>query len=199
MAITNGYATLTEVKAALRISDNIDDTQLEMAVESASRLIDGYCGRFFYNAGTATRIYVPDTVVSVETDDFVSVSSVKTSSDADGAFDTTWETSDYQLEPLNGVVDGIVFPNYRVRAVGNYLFPSAGDEATIQIIGVAGWSAVPITVKQATIIQAMRIFKRLDSPLGITFGELGAMRVSARLDPDVAQLVEPLRRVRNVG
>lgn len=199
MAITNGYATLAEVKSGLRISDNIDDSQLEMAIESASRLIDGYCGRVFYNAGTATRLYVPDTVVSVETDDFISVSAVKTSSDADGAFDTTWQASDYQLEPLNGVVDGISFPYYRIRAVGNYLFPSAGDEATIQITGVAGWSAVPITVKQATVIQAMRIFKRLDSPLGITFGELGAMRVSTRLDPDVAQLVEPLRRVRNVG
>lgn len=48
MAITNGYATLAEVKSALRITDSVDDTLLEMAVESASRLIDGYAGRFFY-------------------------------------------------------------------------------------------------------------------------------------------------------
>jgi hypothetical protein len=44
----------------------------------------------------------------------------------------------------------------------------------------------------------MRIFKRLDSPLGVAgFGDFGAMRVSKGLDPDVAQLVAPY--VRHVG
>ena len=50
MAITNGYASLTEVKAALRITDTIDDSLLEMAIESASRLIDGYASRQFYSS-----------------------------------------------------------------------------------------------------------------------------------------------------
>jgi hypothetical protein len=199
MAITNGYATLSDVKASLRITDGIDDSLLEVAIESASRLVDGYCGRIFYNAGTVTRIYVPSDVVVADLDDFVSISLFKTSSNADSVYDTTWAAADYQLEPLNNIVDGIQFPYYRARATGAYLFPTGGDEATVQITGVAGWSAVPVQVKQATIIQAMRIFKRLDSPLGITFGELGAMRVSTRLDPDVAQLVEPLRRIRNIG
>ena len=56
MAITNGYATLTEIKAALGINDNVDDTRLELAVETASREIDQFCNRTFYNAGTAARI-----------------------------------------------------------------------------------------------------------------------------------------------
>lgn len=199
MAITNGYATLSDVKAALRVTDSLDDSLLEMAVESASRLVDGYCGRVFYNAGTVTRVYAPETSLIIEIDDFVSISQIKSSSLADGNFDVTFTSTDYQLEPLNGLVDGVSFPNYRVRAVGQYLFTTVESEATLQVTGVAGWSAVPTTVKQATVIQAMRIFKRLDSPLGITFGELGAMRVSTRLDPDVAQLVEPLRRIRNIG
>lgn len=199
MAITNGYCTLADVKAALRVSDSLDDTLLEMAIESASRLVDGYCGREFYNAGTVTRVYVPDTNFVTELDDFVSISQLKISSLADNNFDLTWDTSDYQTEPLNGLIDGVRFPIDRVRAVGQYLFVLLSGNATVQVTGVAGWSAVPIQVKQATVIQAMRIFKRLDSPLGITFGELGAMRVSMRLDPDVAQLVEALRRIRNVG
>ena len=45
MAITNGYATLAQVKAALRISDDVDDSLLEMAIESASRAIDGHAAR----------------------------------------------------------------------------------------------------------------------------------------------------------
>jgi hypothetical protein len=199
MAITNGYCTLADVKAALRVSDTLDDSLLEMAIESASRLVDGYCGREFYNAGTVTRVYAPDNNFVTELDDFVSISQLKISSLADNNFDLTWEASDYQTEPLNGLIDGIRFPIDRVRAVGQYLFVLLSGNATVQVTGVAGWSAVPIQVKQATVIQAMRIFKRLDSPLGITFGELGAMRVSSRLDPDVAQLVEALRRIRNVG
>ena len=199
MAISNGYCTLNDVKAALRVSDTLDDSLLEMAIESASRLVDGYCGREFYSAGTVTRVYAPSDNFVTELDDFISISLLKISSLADNNFDLTWETSDYQTEPLNGLIDGVRFPIDRIRACGQYLFVTLGNIATVQVTGVAGWSAVPIQVKQATVIQAMRIFKRLDSPLGITFGELGAMRVSMRLDPDVAQLVEPLRRIRNVG
>ena len=40
MAITNGYCSLNQIKAALRITDSVDDALLEMAVESASRMID---------------------------------------------------------------------------------------------------------------------------------------------------------------
>jgi hypothetical protein len=54
-----------------------------------------------------------------------------------------------------------------------------------------------VAVKQATIIQASRIFKRLDSPLGVLSApDLGYIRVGTRLDPDVQQLVEPYRLAR---
>jgi hypothetical protein len=46
----------------------------------------------------------------------------------------------------------------------------------------------------------MRLFKRLDSPLGVAgFGDLGVMRVSRGLDPDVAQLIEGYRRFQGVA
>lgn len=200
MAITNGYASLVEVKAALRITDSVDDSLLEMAVESASRLIDGYAGRQFYSSGTATRYFVAYDDFNVEVDDLANGTvTITTAQDADGVFDTTWTTGDYQLEPLNGVLDGIAWPYNSIRAVGDYLWPITGGEALIKIAGTYGWPAVPIAIKQACIIQASRIFKRLDSPLGIAgFGDLGAIRVSSQLDPDVAQLVMPYRRMRNI-
>lgn len=195
MAITNGYATLAEVKASLRITDNVDDALLEMAIESASRLIDGYANRSFYNAGTAVRYFVANDSFLVVTDDLVSLNTLETSSDGDG-FDTTWTASDYQLQPLNGYVDGLYTPYTEISAVGDYLFPIIGSEALVKITGVWGYQSVPITIKQATIMQANRIYKRLDSPLGVAgFGDLGVVRVSNRLDPDVAQLVDPYRKV----
>ena len=198
MAITNGYASLNETKAALRISDSVDDSLLEMAIESASRLIDGYAGRQFYSSGTATRYYVADDDFVCEIDDISSSTiTLVTAMDADSVFDTTWATTDYQLEPLNGVLDGQAWPYTRIRAVGDYLWPIQGGEALVKLTAVFGWPSVPIAIKQACIIQASRIYKRLDSPLGVAgFGDLGVMRVSSSLDPDVAQLVGPYRRMR---
>jgi hypothetical protein len=199
MAITNGYCTLAELKAALRVQDAIDDALLELAIESASREIDGYCERVFYST-SATRVYAPTDVYTMTTDDIVSITSLKSSSDG-VTYDTTWATSDYQLEPLNGVAGGLVTPYTRIRAVGNYLLPAWATgtiynlEASMQIVGVFGWAAVPTAIRQATVILAMRLFKRLDAPLGVTgFGDMGVMR-EGRFDPDVESLVGPFRKV----
>ena len=201
MAITNGYASLNETKSALRITDSVDDSLLEMAIESASRLIDGYAGRQFFSSGTATRYYTADDDFVCEIDDISSSNiTLITAMDADAVFDTTWATTDYQLEPLNAVLDGQAWPYTRIRAVGDYLWPISGGEALVKLTAVFGWPAVPIAIKQATIIQASRIFKRLDSPLGVAgFGDLGVMRVSSSLDPDVQQLVAAYRRMRIIA
>ena len=77
------------------------------------------------------------------------------------------------------------------------MWPISGGEALIKVVGVYGWPSIPIAIKQACIIQASRIYKRLDSPMGIVgFGDMGAIRVSNQLDPDVAQLVMPYKRMR---
>ena len=196
MAIVNGYCSLAEVKASARITDNVDDALLELAVESASRMVDSYTQRYFYNAGTATRLFVPQDSYVTEIDDLITLTTLQTS-DGD-TFATTWAAKDYQLEPLNGVVDGLTgHPATRIRAVDDFLFNVLDGEATVRIAGVWGWSAVPTAVKQATVIQAARIFKRNDSPLGIAgFGEMGAVRVGVQLDPDVKHLIDVYRKVR---
>jgi len=198
MAIVNGYCTLADLKAALRVQDSIDDSLLELAIESASREIDGYCERVFYST-SATRVYAPTNIYTVTTDDIISVTTLKSSSDG-VTYDITWQTSDYQLEPLNGVAGGLVTPFTRIRATGNYLMPtfSVGTfyegEALIQVTGVFGWSAIPAAIRQATVILAMRLFKRLDSPMGVISNDLGSMRVG-RVDPDVEALLSPFRKV----
>ena len=195
MAITNGYCALSDIKAALRISDTVDDALLELAVESASREIDSATERQFFQT-SATRIYTPRDSYITETDDIVTVTSIKTSSAADGNFDVTWQANDYQLEPLNGLAGGVTVPRNFIRAVGDYLFPTSGGEATVQVVGTFGFTAIPTAVKQATVILGSRIFKRLDSPLGVAgFGDIGVMRVG-KLDPDVEALIMPYKKVR---
>lgn len=196
MALTNAYATLAEVKAALRLVDNIDDTLIENAINSASRMIDGYCEREFYTAGTATRYYAATTELYVEVDDLAGTAvTVATDPNANGTFDLIWTPADYQLEPLNGKLAGQTWPYTRIRAALNYLFPVENELALVQITGVFGWPSVPAAVNTACILQAQRLFKRFDSPTGVLgFGDMGAIRVTRQIDPDVAQLLGPYAR-----
>ena len=205
MTINNGYATRNQVKAALRIgtADTIDDDLIDNCVGAASRLIDGYCNRRFWQTGTAeARVYQAEDSFYCSIDDIAGTAlTLKTSTQADGTFDLQWSRSDYQLEPLNGNLDGLTWSYDKIRAVGDYLFPTVnanyGEQALVQVTAIFGWPSVPEPVTQATIIQASRIFKRYDSPLGVVgFGDLGQIRVSRYLDPDMAQLVEPYRRMR---
>ena len=195
------YATLAQVKAALRITDSVDDTLIEMARESASDLIDGYTGRTFTTSGTVTRVFAPADDYVLQTDDIAGTAvAITSSTGADGVFDVTWKTTDYQLEPLNGVSNGQAVPFTRIRAIQDYLWPTAGGEATVRVTGVFGFPSVPIVITQATVLQSSRIFSRLQSPLGVAgFGEMGVVRVTRALDPDVAALVEPYRRIVGVA
>jgi hypothetical protein len=195
MAIANGYASLSQIKAAARITDAVDDALLEMAVESASRMIDAETDRNFYSSGTATRDFTPNDLYTVDTDDLTSIVSVKLDDTGDLTFPITLAVTDFQTEPLNQRVSGNPYPIYRLRMIGDYLLPIWGNQATVRIQGVYGFTPLPIQVTQACVIQASRIFKRLDSPLGIAgFGDMGAVRVSSRVDPDVAMLIRPFKK-----
>jgi hypothetical protein len=201
MAITNGYATLNELKASLGINDNVDDTRLELAIETASREIDQFCNRFFYNAGTATRLYAADTEWLTAIDDAITITKLETSGDADGVFDSEWAATDYQKEPLNGVGNGSTgWPTTKLRAVGGLLFPKLWRRATIRVTGTWGWAAVPTAIKTATLLQAARIFKRADAPFGAAgFSDIGIIRVTNAIDPDVRQAIEPYILTRAIG
>lgn len=196
MALTNAYTTLQTVKAALRITDNVDDTLIENAINTASRMVDGYCQREFYNAGTAARVFAASDELYVDIDDLAGTAiTLQTDDQANGAFDITWTPSDYQLEPLNGKLAGQAWAYTRIRAAENYLFPVENGLALVKVTGVWGWPAVPQAIEYATIMQSQRLFKRLDSPTGILgFGDMGAVRVTRQLDPDVAEMVNPFRR-----
>ena len=193
MAITNGYCSLNQIKQALRLNDAIDDALLEMAVESASRMIDAECDRNFFSA-SATRDFVPSDPYTVDTDDLTAITSVKIDDQGDRTFLITLQTSDYQSEPVNQRVSGNAFPIYRLRMIGDYLLPIWGQQATVRIQGTYGFTPVPTQITQATVIQAGRIFKRLDSLLGFAgFSDMGVARVG-RVDPDVAAMIRPFKK-----
>lgn len=196
MAITNGYTTLNDVKSALNIEDSMENASIEMAIATASRQIDDYCGRFFYKDGTveapATRYYTPESFWILPTDDFVSISEIATDDNFDNLYNTVWESNDAMYEPVNNPSRG--WPLTRILATGAYVFPRPLPQS-VRVKGIFGWSAVPYEVKTAAKIQASRLFLRNQSPFGIAGStDIGTVRLAAKLDADVEALLRPMRR-----
>lgn len=196
MAITNGYCTLAELKAALRITDSTDDTLLENAIESASRRIDGYTGRFFYvTSQTAVPMYSYNEYLLIFNRDVSSTSvTIKIDSTGNGTYATTLtQGTDYVLQPRN--VPIFERPYESARMVGGATFPllTTPSFETVQVTAAWGWASVPDDVNQATILLAMRQFARLNAALGVVgFADM-AITVRA-VDPDVRDLLSPYRR-----
>jgi hypothetical protein len=193
------YASLQQVKASLRITDVIDDNLLNAAIDSASRWVDGWCGRQFgAAAGTATRDYVPTGRMELlMVDDLTSVVSIKIDEELDRSFSTTLNAIDFQLEPVNALSFGNAYPYTMIRPQEDGYWPTSFGRATVRVEATYGWPGIPDAVREATILQASRLFTRLESPLGIAgFGDMGAMRVSFRGDPDVMMLLAPYRRAK---
>jgi hypothetical protein len=196
VAITNGYTTLNDVKDSLNLDDSIDNAAIELAIATASRQIDDYCGRFFYKDGTeaapATRYYSPTDFYTVVVDDFVSLSEIATDDTFDQLYQTVWTASDRMFEPVNNPSRG--WPLSRILAVGSYIFP-ANLPQSVRLRGIFGWSSVPFEVKTAAKIQASRLFLRNQSPFGIAGNtDLGTVRLAAKLDADVEALLRPMRK-----
>jgi hypothetical protein len=200
--ITNGYCTADQLREWMGIQDSADEPLLEAAIESASRAIDVYCDRRFYTDDTATaRVYHPRDSYLVDTDDFYTTTGLVVASGTTGSYGTTWSSTYYQLEPLNGLgAGGLSVPYFRIRAVGGW-FPSSHDgRPTLQITAKWGWAAVPDAVYNACLLMAARLFRRRNTPEGFAAGEsFGAIRVSSKVDPDAAMLLNPYRKVTGTG
>jgi hypothetical protein len=194
MAITRGYCTLAEVKAALRLNDAIDDTLIENSVEGASRRIDGYCGRFFYQTTNAIKFFASD-AYRLAVPDISSTSGliVQTDDNGDGSFETTWTlNTDYMLEPTDAALQSR--PYRRITATGGKTFPMfyIPQDAGVQVTATWGFPSIPDDVREACVLLSMRQFARYNAALGVM--AFGDMAVSVRsVDPDVRDLLSPYR------
>ena len=191
------YVALSELKSALGITVSTDDAFLNLAIDSAEQSIDDLCGRKFSVDGSASaRTYRAQPYLAV-TDDISTLTGlvVKTDTSGDGTFDTTWASTDYQVEPLNNLLKTTPRSVNNLRAVGSYTFPVYGDGlASVEVTAKWGWPAVPDSIKQSALMLSSRFYSRKSSPLGVIgVGDFGPVRIS-RSDPDIAHLLMDYRR-----
>lgn len=174
MTITNGYATLNDAKTALGISDTTDDTDIEAAVEAASRQIDDVCGwphrRFWQDGTVVQRTYYPSDPRRAYVDDISTTTGliVKVDQDGDGTFETTLTiNTDFILEPVNAGADYPVRPWESIRllttgSLSTWPLITTG-RPSLQVTAKFGWAAVPDAVERACIAQAKNVFKAVDA------------------------------------
>lgn len=203
MAITNGYATLTEIKAYLSISDSTDDTLLESLIESASRSIDRIANRRFYlDSSASARKYRAYSDVFVYVDDIGTTSGliVAVDENGNGTYTKTLTLdTDYILDPLTASSLGRPFT--QLTMVSNTemwpIFPGItqnGLRPGVQVTAKWGWPSVPDDINMACLILTADLYKRKDAPGGILgLGDLGAIRMSP-IGRDVTAMVRAYRK-----
>jgi hypothetical protein len=153
--------------------------------------------------GLSPRHFVSNDPWLVEVDDISTTAGLIVQSDyaGDGTFGTFWQESDFQAEPVNGILNGQAgWPITAIRAIRSLYFPVWGGisyprpytQALVSVTARWGWAAVPSDVNEAAIIQSIATFKGADVPFGATpFGETGVVRLRQSLHPTACLLLDP--------
>jgi hypothetical protein len=191
------YATLSEFKAAVGITDTTDDAALQSVLDATDTLIDLYCDRKTgFGTATETRYYTAEDYEYVLTDDLVSITTLQTDDDANGTYETTWTAgTDYVLAPRNAALDGFPYTEIDTSVTWPRNFPK-DVYIGVKVVGVFGFPAVPAAVKQAEIIQAGAVWNSRTAPFGVIgSADLGGiLRMSRALHPEAALILEPYRK-----
>lgn len=195
MALGDPYATLAQLKTYLIVTDSVQDALLTDALATSSRLIEHHCSRQFNTAGSASaRVYYPDSSCHVEVADFSTTAGlvVKYSTSDDAVYNVTLTAAQYQLLPLNGVVDGESGWPYNVIVTQSLVLPRGTLRPSVEVTANWGWAAVPGPIKQACIYLAEQTYKLKGAPFGVAgFDQFGPVRV--RDNPLVMAMLEPYR------
>ncbi|MFE7516114.1 head-tail connector protein [Streptomyces sp. NPDC057540] len=187
------YGSVAALKKRLNIepADTSRDDLLTSALAASSRAIEAATGRrFWLDPAPTQRVFNPrgrvvrhDDGDLLLVDDIGSVTGLVVEVGSGGSYTPV---TDYETSPDNALADGRAITGL-LRPLGNW-----GTATTrVRITTRFGWPADPDDITEASLIQSTRLFRRKDSPEGVTgSAEWGVMRLSRR-DPDVWNLIEP--------
>lgn len=193
------YCTLDEARAWCLRNNAGSDIDLAPLITAASRWIDHHCGQAFDTpSASAERTFltmgsVPDSVTRTSTQ-LVGYRTVKFPAQSPAATVTAVEVDSVSVSSVNlygptFTDDSWRFDNEPVRGL---LVDTAAE--VVDVTGTWGWPVVPEPVTQACLMLVARLAKRQHSPEGVAgFGEFGVVRVTNRLDPDIAAMLQPYR------
>ena len=199
------YVDKDDVKTWLGMSGTGQDTNIDIAIDAASRAIDHYTGRVFtISEAVETRVYDCEFLDYAFVDDIATTTGlvVKTLNSDGSVHDTLTLNTDFLLAPYNADKEHPKMPfNKIVMNIenGGKVLPVEHRQG-LQITAKFGFpvqhgqsDTVPEAIKQAALIQAARFFQRKNSPMGFSGNpETGNAPIIflSQLDPDVQTLIK---------
>lgn len=211
--VTNGYCTVDDLREQLGESKagNLPQNLLVRAVNAASRAVDNFTGRRFWQDATPQSVLVKPSIVDPYTlwlpgkFEISTVTGLAVATDnGTGTYATALvQDTDYRLAPYDANTGGSEYGAWWVlEGLGTARFDVRGARGLhpVRITARFGWAFVPPEVEQATLLKAAALFKRKDAPFGVLqFGDIAAVRVT-RQDIDVIELLSGyVRDVAMVG
>ena len=197
------YCDKDDLKAYIGLSGTAQDNNIDNAINAVSREIDKICDRHFYKTEAVTsKYFTPIELYQQLVPDIANTTSlvVKLDTTDDGSYDKTLVlNTDYYLRPNNPLQIGKVGSTlyYEPYTSVNILTTRSGERfnpdivKNIKIDAYWGFDVVPDAIKQATLLQATRLWKRKDSPFS-TYGSdaTGTVELFQKFDPDAMKLIK---------
>lgn len=196
------YVDKEDLKTYLGLSGSGQDTNIDNAINGASRQIDQYCRRYFFQDETVNaKYYTPNNYIEIVVDDISTATGLVVSLDDndDGTHEKVLTiNTDFILLPNNPEYIEISDADYRFPQNVIRLLPTRSSERfdplivnNVKVEAKFGFIKIPEAIKQATLIQATRLFKRKDTPFNV-FGneQTGTQELFSKFDPDAKELIK---------
>lgn len=197
------YVDKDDFKTYIGLSGSAQDTNIDNAIDSACRLIDAITGRRFNQDSSANaKVFTPKSSVYLDVPDISTTTGliVKLDDNDDGTYETTLTiNTDFIVEPSNPRIIKITggttyYEPYNKITILDTRSSERFDPTiknNVQVTAKWGYSIVPEDIKTATLIQALRYFKRKDTPFN-TYGDVntGVSELFSKIDPDVQTLLK---------
>jgi hypothetical protein len=140
--VSNWYAHRDQLKDAcsIAVSATGDHDQLDMCLETDSRLIDDWLGSHIYPR-VETRFLTPRETQRLRLDrPLLAVTTLRTDAGGDASYESTWTTGMYYLNPANATGESPPQPFWEieVRATSTSVFPE-GISRGVELAGTWGW------------------------------------------------------------
>jgi hypothetical protein len=197
--LTNGYATLAQLKASDVLNfaaTTAHDEILEIIIEAVSRTIDDETARQFYQT-TEARYFDTEDPYCLEVDDIDTTSgiTIETDLNGDGVYEYTWSSTDYYLADYNNRSKGYPYSKIITTPQGLYTFSKQrkGNKVTAPF----GWASIPKKIVMACLQYSNRTYKRFDTALGIAGASaVGAVTLSIpEFDADTLKMLWSFREL----
>lgn len=194
------YVDKDDLKGMIGLTGSGQDNNIDNAINASSRLIDQITGRHFYKSESVqVKHFTPNNEYILDVPDIANTTGLIVQLDTtdDGSHDKTITLdTDFYLKALNVTdMEGDYNIPYQKLVILDRRSAERFDPdivKQVKITAIWGWDNIPDAIKQATLLQASRLWKRKDSPFS-TYGssETGEMELFQKMDPDAKTLVRP--------